>query len=502
MITTSLSLEQQYAFEKYKQGESLFITGPGGTGKTKLIQYIYSDSLATGIKEKLQICALTGCSSVLLNVNAKTIHSWSGIKLAKDSKEKVIQSVIKNRKMVTKWKMVKTLIIDEVSMLSRKLFEILDGIARIIFKNPGKPFGGLQVLFLGDFFQLPPISDNFDMETSQFCFESPVWYELFPPKNQIQLTVIYRQNDPAFIQILSEIRRGQLSDESNERLKQCVDRDMTELKEKGIIPTRLFAVRSKADYINNLRFNELIDAEYTFQCIKMTNCDKILSNGVAIPLEMLIKCQEMTLQEKECEINILLGGSLCNPVMSLKKGAYVMCTANLNLDIGICNGSCGTIIEILNRGALNIPLVKFNNGIIMEIGVHFIQSSEYPIIAVGNIPLILAWAMTIHKSQGASLEYAHMDLGNSIFEDGQTYVGLSRVKSLDGLYLSAFNPYRIKANSKVIAFYSKIPNLDLSNYVFKPNAISSPENHVEKSDFSKFAYDNPPSKIIVKKINS
>jgi len=132
-----------------------------------------------------------------------------------------------------------------------------------------------------------------------------------------------------------------------------------------------------------------------------------------------------------------------------------MTTVNLNLDKGICNGSQGTILAINEINGMPIPTIKFYNGVIMDIPYYSWQSENYPTISIEQIPLILAWAISIHKSQGATLKYAQMDIGNSIFAEGQVYVALSRVESLDGLYLTAINPDKIKVNTDVLEFYAE-----------------------------------------------
>ena len=128
------------------------------------------------------------------------------------------------------------------------------------------------------------------------------------------------------------------------------------------------------------------------------------------------------------------------------------------MDNSICNGSQGIVIDFVvnKKDKTEQPVVRFANGIVKTITMNHWQSTEYPFIVVSQIPLCLAWAITIHKIQGASLQMAEMDIGKSIFEYGQTYVALSRVKSLDGLYLTDFQPEKIKANPKVVEFYKKI----------------------------------------------
>jgi ATP-dependent DNA helicase PIF1 len=146
-------------------------------------------------------------------------------------------------------------------------------------------------------------------------------------------------------------------------------------------------------------------------------------------------------------------------IVKLKKGAVVMCLANLDTDAGICNGSQGVVVDFVTSGAKQYPVVRFLNGVTMKIASKVYQHDDYPKYGVEQLPLRLAWAFTIHKSQGVTLEIAEMDIGSRVFECGQTYVALSRVKSLSGLYLSGFNPTKIKTNPRVIAFYEQMPAL-------------------------------------------
>ena len=165
-------------------------------------------------------------------------------------------------------------------------------------------------------------------------------------------------------------------------------------------------------------------------------------------------------------------------VLRLKKGAAVMCTVNLDMDNSICNGSQGVITDIkeLADGSI-LPIVKFANGVEKTIQLHHWQSEEYPCLAIGQYPLCLAWALTIHKIQGATLTMAEMDIGQSIFEYGQTYVALSRIKSLDGLYLSAFYSKKISANPKVTEFYK---NMSTNEVAISDNIDNTVKNNQEQ----------------------
>ena len=164
----------------------------------------------------------------------------------------------------------------------------------------------------------------------------------------------------------------------------------------------------------------------------------------------------MSQQMKEFEVRQLMNSSSYPDILYLKVGAVVMCTINLDMDNGICNGSQGIITNIFETEEGPIPEVTFVNGITKQISIQYRQSEDYPTIAVGQIPLTLAWALTIHKIQGATLNMATIDVGSQIFECGQTYVALSRIKSIDGLYLTAFNPQKIKVNKKVQDFYEAL----------------------------------------------
>jgi ATP-dependent DNA helicase PIF1 len=447
----SLSKEQQIAYEKFILGDNLFITGPGGTGKTHLIKILVDTALKNN--KRIQVCALTGCAAVLLQCNARTIHSWSGIKLAKGPVEKIIANVYKNRQAMKAWKTTQVLIIDEVSMMSQKIFDVLNKLGQTI-RNNNRPFGGIQVIFCGDFFQLGPIGEPEDHESGLFCFESPNWFSVFTKKNHIELKTIFRQRDPIYIQILSEVRCGELSHENIEILKKYVKREYNPAENNDCILTKLFPIRNRAEYINKMMFDQIDKPTCISHIKKNTNCQTYLDSGKAIENMVLEKCDRLTTIERERELEQLMTNNNMPSILEMKIGAAVMCTANLDLDKGICNGSQGVIIDIIGEDCL--PKVKFANGVVFTLPTHFVQSEEYPSIAIGQIPLILAWALTIHKIQGATLAMGQMDIGQSIFEYGQTYVALSRIQSLNGLYLSNFEPSKIRANPKVKEFYKHI----------------------------------------------
>ena len=446
------SVEQQIAFNKYIQGQNIFITGPGGTGKSALIKYIKQNADARC--KIIQICALTGCASVLLECKAKTLHSWSGIGLGKGAIEQLIKKVQKNKHYKALWKETDILVVDEVSMMSLKLFETLDAIGKSVRKDR-RPFGGLQLVFSGDFYQLPPVGDKDDPDTSKFCFESEFWFTTFPKENHVQLQKIFRQNDPIYQNILNQVREGRLKRSTNDILLSQVDKPKDDAL--TIKPTKLFPTRNKVDSINTSEMDKLGGDEKEF---------KMKYHG---DLEMTAKERlqrtQVTPEQIKLELQYLKSNLRCDEIIKLKVGSQVMCIVNTELTNGemLCNGSQGIVTRFSQEGS---PVIRFsrsnnssNNSFEITMNYHIWPSETIPGVGVSQLPLILAWALTIHKAQGATLDVAEIDAGSSIFECGQTYVALSRVKSLEGLYLTSYDAKKIRINKKVQEFYTGLLNV-------------------------------------------
>jgi ATP-dependent DNA helicase PIF1 len=365
-----------------------------------------------------------------------------------------VKKVTSNRYKSGGWKKIDVLIIDEISMMSQKIFEILDAIGKKMRPYSSHlPFGGLQLVFSGDFYQLPPVMRNEDMEidptAAAFCFESPSWATTF--HTTVELKKIFRQTDPVYMRILNQIRVGKLYKSSLEELTKHIGKTLPET----FVPTILLPRRRDAEMINSAELAKLAGEEKTYKLKNVLEAPSVGGKGAASGGGTPLVPSWGGGTPDDMEYNILANSIMADKVLILKKGAQVMCIANIDMESAepIVNGSQGIVIDFIGAG--NLPLVLFNNGAKRTVGYHTWKSEAKPEVGVQQIPLIYAWAITIHKAQGVSLDMAQIDAGSNIFECGQTYVALSRIKSLAGLYLSAFNPQKIKVNKKVQAFYTR-----------------------------------------------
>ena len=413
--------DQSKAIDCAKEGHSFFLTGAGGTGKSFVIKGIVRALKALG--KDVALTAMTGCAALLLGKGARTLHSWAGIGLGKDPTEVLVKK-IRVSKAKKNWLSMDTLIIDEISMMLPELLDKLDELGRMLRrgKDSAKPFGGIQVILVGDMNQLPPVTNG----EQRFVFESVAW------KNHIQTTVIltqvHRQTDSVFLKILEEARAGNLSEESIRILE---TRKTTAWKKQEIKPTLLFTRRDDVESINTRYLQKCEGPDQTF-------------TATTIEPKSLSK-QEIEYAVEKLDKN---GSYVC--CLNLRKGAQVMLLSNKYSDQGLVNGSRG-IVESFNT-LTREPMVKFINGVVLSIGQHDWESDEYPGVKRSQIPLRLAYAITIHKAQGATLDCALIEIGRSTFEYGQAYVALSRVKSLDALYVWDLDPMAFKIHPKVAEF--------------------------------------------------
>lgn len=454
---TTYSLEQQICFDKYIKGENLFITGPGGTGKSFLIKNIVND--AEEKKKIIKVCALTGCAAILLQCKATTLHMFSGIGIANKKNSEIVEELFtKKRHKLKNWKGLEILIIDEVSMMSLKILLLLDLIARKFYKK-NIPFGGVQVIFTGDFYQLSPVCSNCcdkEKEDSMYCFEHELWNQLFTKENQIVLKTIFRQNDEKLLKVLKYVRKGQITPSTKAVLASRIfDSQDLDLIKKEKVLTILSPIKRDVEHINAKEYLKLasMDKEIVYELayvdLNAKNNDRasdIFSDNM---LALLLKSND----HLKREYDFLAANILAEKTLRLKIGTQVMCIVNLTLcgELQIANGSQGIIVGFNEH---NLPYVKFNNSKDHILIDYYIWKSETnKNVGLSQIPLIYSWAITIHKAQGLTLENAIIDIGSNIFAYGQTYVALSRLKSLEGLYLTSFDYSKIRCNPMVKEFY-------------------------------------------------
>ncbi len=400
-------MTQSDALKILKTGANVFLTGAPGAGKTYVLnQYTHY------LKEHdidVAITASTGIAST--HIGGVTIHSWSGIGIKQKITDFEVDELEGKKYLWKRYEKTKVLIIDEISMLSADALDSVNKVCKSFRRNT-LPFGGMQVVLVGDFFQLPPISKK--GEDVKFAFESGAWKELNPIVTYI--TEQHRQEDDALLGILDRIRRGDVEEDFEEL------RDRMEAQfEDTIKSTKLYTHNADVDNINKKEL-EKIDREEEYY--------EMLSKGKANHVQRL---------KESC----LSPENLC-----LKIGAVVMCTKN-NFEVGYVNGTLGEVIDFEKETGHPIIITNYGKEIIIEPVSWGIEDGDKVIASIAQIPLRLAWAITVHKSQGMSLDAAEIDLGRA-FEYGQGYVALSRVRTLAGLKLLGFNANALMVHPKII----------------------------------------------------
>jgi ATP-dependent DNA helicase PIF1 len=486
MIT--LNPEQQEAFELVKAGKSICLTGKAGSGKSTIINHIIKNlSKDESIEDpenrrKISVTAMTGIAGTY--INGVTLHSWAGIPVRQMSKAQILKTLLsstdnasvtatkakdsstsetsskksndkeedllsENEQVVKRWRETDLLIVDEVSMMSAEVFNKLDYLGRNIRDND-VPFGGLQLVLSGDFCQLPPIGNN-----ERFCFESEIWPKAIA--KTFILKQIMRQNDPALQDVLNDVREGKITMRAKELLNSrlisnlSVDERAKISDENNIKPTLIYPHRERVNEINRQKFEELL--------MKTNPSDndnpvQIYTYSDTMSLKPSFRGKvRPDIPERELE-SFLDQHCAAERELHLCIGCQVMLIVNMNVEAGLVNGLTG-IVTGFEEG---VPLVTFNDGVNKRtIRVNtWTWSPDHPryIIKRVQIPLILAWAITVHRSQGATLTCVRADLREA-FGPGMAYVILSRIKSLSGLYLEGINYSKIKCDPRVTAFYKR-----------------------------------------------
>lgn len=428
-------------------GRNVFVTGSAGTGKSHLLKYVV-ETLQGRKNLVVGVCAPTGVAAVI--VGGSTLHSFFGIGLGTGTKSNLLRKVRQNNAAKTRIDETDVLIIDECSMLSADLLETLDMVARNIRRDgmfSDEPFGGMQVIAFGDFFQLPPVhkyDGNQDRSWRPFCFDSPVWSDLGLSKDIIELNEVQRQEEGDFVHLLNKVRTGRIEPRDIFDLNEkCLVGPNNPLPNDGILPTRLYVLNRDVDSENSMRLKELSGKEVI--CTAKDIWRQKMPLGTKASVKNKMKESMSMLMPDE---------------VRLKIGAQVMLTRNKDLEKNLVNGSRGVVERFeTNRDGNPIPIVRFDSGITTRIEpVEFTRLNSdggVGILARMQVPLKLAWAVTIHKSQGSTLTRASLDI-SSAFEYGQCYVALSRVRSLDGLWLERPAEMRnVMVSPQVLDFFSK-----------------------------------------------
>ena len=400
--------EQSRILDAVISGKNVFFTGSAGTGKSFLLKKI----IAALPPDVTVATASTGVAAC--HIGGITLHQFAGIGLGTANLDRCFQIATRNSS-ATVWRKTKHLIIDEISMVDGDYFDKIEAVARHIRKNE-RPFGGIQLILCGDFFQLPPVSKE---NNAKFCFQSNAW------KNCVhfnfELQTVHRQKDPEFIKILNNIRIGRVTDEIKEKLKSTAKQ---KIESNGILATRLCSHVNEAEEINQFQLNELKGESKTY-----------------------------TAQDSDESMTATLNKQLTVPdKLILKVGAQVMLLKNINIASGLVNGARGIVIKF----AENVPVVQFKSGIQYHAKLEKwnLKTNTGSIIHRIQIPLKLAWAFSIHKSQGLTLDCVEMCL-TRVFNAGQSYVALSRAQSLQCLRVLDFDNKQVWAHSDVLKFYKK-----------------------------------------------
>jgi len=421
----SLNTAQQRVLEMVMKGDNVFITGGAGVGKSFLVNHIRE---ALRLEDRnVKLTASTGTAATL--INGQTLHSLVGLGLASEPIDVLIKKARNRPPLRRTWRALDTLIIDEVSMIDPEFFVKTDHLARAI-RGSDLPFGGIQLVCVGDFYQLAPVIKQ--EAPYSFVFETASWKDGID--HCVELTEIFRQdNDSEFARLLQRVRVGDTTPDDLMLLASRVNQDVECCE--GVIPTSLYSRRMDVASVNDTHLNDLdVDTRRVFTAT-MT-CDRIIDSSQVIKTWKNI---EQTMP--------------ADKTLDLRVGAQVMMIVN-SRELGLVNGSRGVVLSFNDEGH---PRVRFSDGVrVMAPHTWIYDKESVGTFTVRQVPLQLAWALTIHKSQGASLDCAKISLDRSVFAYGQAYVAMSRVRSIDGMKLVKFNASVIRANPKVHEFYASM----------------------------------------------
>lgn len=451
-------MTQEEALSVLKLGVNVYLTGTAGSGKTHLLDTYIAFCKWRGIN--VGVTASTGVAAT--HLSGQTINSWAGIGIKREVTDSEIRELMKRSYLRKRLSSTQVLIIDEVSMLPSYTLEAVDRVLRF-FKHKDLPFGGIQVILCGDFFQLPPVQNSHQPQKDvsdalvsefagiysapNFIFKSPLWEEL-------DLTICYldkpyRQDDKRFLHMLSEIRNNEVTSTTWATLKERFFQSFP----GNVPPTKLYTHNVNADRINQMELEKIPGESHSYHMESSGN-DALSS-----------------MMRKNC---------LAPEELTLKKGALVMFVKN-NFEEGYVNGTLGKVVDFTERD--DYPVVETFSGKTVKAlpAIWEIDEDGLTKATIKQIPLRLAWAITIHKSQGMTLDAAEIDLGKS-FVEGLGYVALSRVRSLNGIKLRSINRTALSVNDEVIQLDKKLRKKSDEAVEELQNSYWYKKNHKAKSE--------------------
>jgi len=504
-----LSEEQQAILDLVLEGKSVFFTGSAGTGKTVLLREIIQ-KLRGDLGRCIAITASTGIASV--HIGGSTLHSFAGVGLGSEPAEKLFWKVRNQKEAKDRWEQTRTLIIDEISMIDGVLFDKLEYVARKI-RNSDAPFGGIQLVICGDFFQLPPVPDTIDgiKRPPLFAFEARCWDRCIP--YLVTLTKVFRQKDSSFVDMLNEMRLGRLAGPTVEKFKN-LSREVE--YSDDIKPTELFPLRKEVEDANMHRLRALELPQHPYiardfpgfdskkQIVPMKTAKKLLDHLVA-PEKLFLRLGAQVMLIKNMRQGQLVNGSIGKVIAFEAIGQSQFEVAKVETDRKsknepvlhqvepekILQATTTTATTAAAPGSTSQqsppswPVVKFENGITLlcaPVAFTVLNSLGSVEAQRDQVPLILAWALSIHKSQGQTLKRVKVNL-HRVFEKGQAYVALSRATSLERLQILHFKSNTVKPpDSRVVQFSQRlIPACDL-NPTVSTTAASGTKKLPSQSD--------------------
>jgi ATP-dependent DNA helicase PIF1 len=445
----AIAMLQKEALDILKLGRNVFLTGAAGSGKTHTlrayINYLYENNV------EVAITASTGIAAT--HIGGVTIHSWSGLGIRDRLTEYDIEMMEEKQNLWKRYQNTKVLIIDEISMLHHFRFDMLDRLARALKRKPDLPFGGMQVVLCGDFFQLPPVHRQGE-QPAFFAYQSDIWKKM--NLKVCYLSEQHRQNDDSYLSLLNDIRGACVEDDSLQYLRDRYKKDIDPALFPDIVPTKLYSHNADVDAINDAELEKLGKG--------WTPGNKADRWGEQFFL--------MDTKGKASLVDALVKSCLAPMELRLRVGARVMFVRN-NQEKGYANGTLGVVVgfdtgssadsspgaNIFSTGS-GVPIIRIANGreIHADRESWIIEEDGKIKAEISQIPLRLAWAITIHKSQGMSLDAAEIDLSKS-FVAGMGYVALSRVKSLAGLKLVGFSHNALQIHPEILEFDRELKRL-------------------------------------------